>query len=71
MINKELARVEKMLKIINQKEEVTLKDISNIKVEKFNNEAIITITNEDGNSEIFVVLRKNFEDRYSISWKEI
>lgn len=52
-------------KIKNDKQR-TSKSRENVK-----NKVIITITNEDGNSEIFVVLRKNFEDRYSISWEEI
>ncbi len=67
MINLELARIEKMLKMINRNNEIALKNISNIKIEKFENEAIMTVSS-DNDSEIFTVLRKDFEDKYSLKW---
>lgn len=69
MINLELARAEKMLKMINRNIEINLKNISNIKIEKFEREAIITITDENRISEIFTVLRKDFENKYSLKWE--
>ena len=67
MINLELARIEKMLKMINRNNEIALKNISNIKIEKFVNQAFMTVSS-DNDSEIFILLRKDFEDKYSLKW---
>lgn len=70
MINKELARIEKMLKMINRNNELDFKDIIDVKIEKFEKEAILTTTNENNSSKIFTVLRKDFEGQYNIGWEE-
>ena len=69
MINLELAKIEKMLRMINRNNNVTLNNIADIKIEKFENEAIITMTSESNVSKTFTVLRKNFEDKYSLKWE--
>lgn len=70
MKNKELARIQKMLKIINENNEINLKEIRDIRIEKFENEAIVELIGNGVSTKNFTVLRKDFEARYSIGWEE-
>lgn len=70
MKNKELARIQKMLKMINENNEINLKQILDIRIEKFENEAIVELIGSGGIVNSFTVLRKNFENKYSIDWED-
>ncbi len=69
MKNKNLSKIEKMIRFINEKYVIDKNKICEIKIEEFENEAIIGIReNTDEEFKYYTVMRKDFEDKYRIAW---
>lgn len=69
MKNKKLSKVEKLIRLLNEDDIVTEKQIFEIRIEEFENEAIIGIREEKTQEfSIYTITRKRFEEKYEVEW---
>ena len=69
MKNKELSKVEKLIRTLNEENKILENQIYEIRIEKFENEAIIGIKEEEGvDFRFYTVTKKRFEEKYKIQW---
>lgn len=69
MKNKKLCKIEKLIRMVNEKYSIPKKEIRDIRVEDFENEAIIELReSEDQEFKIYTITKKEFEAKYRIAW---
>lgn len=69
MKNKKLSKIEKMIRLINEEYVIAVNEIYEIRIENFENEAIIGIReNADTEFKYYAVTKKKFEEKYQIAW---
>lgn len=69
MKNKKLSKIEKLIRLVNEKYKITYDEIYEIKIDEFENETLIGIRKDKFQEyDIYTITRKNFEDKYKIKW---